>query len=349
MFKDTGYLEFTISLFTRCNLRCSFCAQKHDTDLKPGEINKLANTVYTQYIKEKVSRSEINTVKVRIWGGELFSDDIPDEYFVHYRALRYTIEELFKDEPVKPTFCFTTNGVLTKHNRLLKFLRESDEIAVSYNIGLSEESINKIDKTIEALATQHKVTISFVMTNDFVQWSLQNWRDFMGIVNSEHVSDVVLNWYIVNENYWKDYTFSDTLGEFLVSCLEFNLDKIQLVRRLKDFSSNSKECQCKFLPNIFNGEVTKDCVKCFSNLPRKEFYKDYTDILIDESTTQAENISEMKALDGMTIAGCFSCEYHEHCPGMCWASVLPVEQFEKRERYVCPLKYCYKHLLGTKL
>lgn len=346
MYKDTGYLEFTVSLFTRCNLRCSFCAQEHYTDLKPGEMNKIANTVYTQYIKEKVSRDEINTVKVRIWGGELFSDDIPDYYFYSYRKLRQAIEELFKDEPVQPTFCFTTNGVLTKHNRLLNFLEESDEIAVSYNVNLPAPQLNKIDNTIEALSKEHKVTVSFMLIFDAIKWYMGNWDKFKAIVNSDNVSDVVLNWYIPCKGWMKDYAPSWLVGQFLIKCLNENLTKIQLVRRLKDFQSDKKECECKFLPNIFDGKVTKDCVKCFSNLDRTCFYGENVDILIDESTTQKENISETKAFSGMVVAGCFECEHIEYCPGMCWASVLFMKNLEE---WKCPLKYCYKHLLGTKL
>lgn len=353
MFIDKNYIEFTISLFTRCNLRCHFCAQKHDKDLDKYETRSIPDKVLNTFIIERLERPNIAEVGVRFWGGELFSDDIPDSYFEEYVRLRNDITERFhntcKDRPVKLKFLYTTNGVFTKTDRVLSFLNQGDSLAVSYDPTLRYPSQDMSKRVLDNIKLIHDslnipVTVGIVLTKPTLEMYLNNFDKLRELCEFPYIDSIVFNYYIPNTG-WEDHMPSDKLlGEFLVKCLSHKFYKIDNIDILKKAYDNrtciSKECECKFLPNIFNGNVTKNCIKCFSNLPQEMFYGIYENQIQDISGSKSENISDLKALIGIEKRGCFSCQYADICPGLCWSSII----FQYYKIDECPLKVCFEYL-----
>lgn len=72
--------EAHLILFEKCNLRCTFCHQDHDSTvgMDGAEILKKVHTLI------EVSDPETPII-INMTGGELFSDDIPDELFTYYQ------------------------------------------------------------------------------------------------------------------------------------------------------------------------------------------------------------------------------------------------------------------------
>lgn len=353
LYKDNKYLEFTVSLFTRCNRRCGYCWQDHTKDLNPLQLASIPQKIVDTYVKESLER-EIDTVGIRLWGGELFSDDIPDKYFDIYRKLRTDIREklsLFKGIK-KIQFLYTTNGDFTKCIRVLDFLEPGDPIAISYNpIWSSSHYKMTFWRVLNWFGRAgHPVTVGIVLTNDIMKYlNVLEYSPLVNIASSPYVSSIVLNNYIPSIGWENLMPTDEEIGDFLVDCMKHNIPKISNLEMIKkSFETKQcagRECECKFLPNIMDGKVSKDCVRCFSNLPPEMFYEDFLDDVQDISGCKQENVSEIKALKGITKRGCDTCEHVEYCPMLCWTSVI----FNKHEMGECPLKKCYKYLEATKL
>lgn len=349
-FIDNNYLEFTISLFTRCNLRCSFCAQEHNTSLDKHEILGIPDKVFSTFMAERVNRPNISEVGIRIWGGELFSDDIPDWYFTEYNKLRKGIEDRFARYPdIKLKFLYTTNAVFKNINRVVLFLSKDDSLAISYDPTLRYTAPYMDSLVRQNIAALHDklgipITVGIVLTKPTLEYYLSNFEEFISLAQAPSIDSIVFNYYIPNKG-WEEHTPDDELlASFLVECLVNRVPKISNLELLKECFKNNecvgKECECAFLPNIFNNTVTKNCVECFSNLPQEDFYGDFLGQLRDVSGSKTENISETKALLGTEKRGCWTCTYADICPGMCWSSII----FKGYKPTKCPLAMCFKYL-----
>lgn len=122
-YKHPQYCELVIYLFTKCNLNCSFCFQEHSADLDIDYIKSIPDTSMELLSKDITEQPTIKQVDIRILGGELFSDNIPDSYFDLYTEMvndiRQRMSEKYPD--IQVDFIITTNGVYSKVDRLVHF------------------------------------------------------------------------------------------------------------------------------------------------------------------------------------------------------------------------------------
>jgi radical SAM protein with 4Fe4S-binding SPASM domain len=126
--KKGALKEAHLILFERCNMRCSFCHQDHESEVSTGEA-----------ILEKVKTLILNSnpqdqYVLNITGGELFMDEISDELFVYYFMAGRTLLEHFKDAKL----VFGTNLVFqdtARVRRLIDMLRKYGKVylATSYD------------------------------------------------------------------------------------------------------------------------------------------------------------------------------------------------------------------------
>lgn len=142
---------------------------------------------------------------------------------------------------------------------------------------------------------------------------------------------IVFNFYIPNDNWEEDLPSDNDMWKLFKFCITNKLFYVSIVFYLFESYLRqeffTKTCECKYIPTIMDGCVTKDCTQTASALDRHLFYGDF----VDEVTE--ENVSDVKASLGVTKRGCLSCEHYEYCPQLCWS----LTTFKHFEADLCPL------------
>lgn len=346
-YRHPEYYELTCSIFTKCNLNCEFCSQEHAEDLDEEYLMSIPELAY-EATKDDFAKyaSTLKKIEVRFWGGELYSDNIPFSYFIKYQNFvehfRYVFNSYYPNLEIE--FITTTNGVLLKRDRLAVFLRNVgiQRVSVSFDyLGRyrTEQQKQMALDTMKYLADEgFEVNVGIILTKRSINYILEHQEEFKELFTRYSVATINFNFYVPNEGWEVDMPSDDDMFEMYKFCIDNRLFGIKTVYYLfetwltKEFMS--KECECKFLPNIFKGGTSKNCIQCFSNLGNKLFYSEFSDELTEE------NVSDVKASLGMYKRGCHGCENFNFCPMPCWSSII----FEHYKVGECPLKRAYSYI-----
>lgn len=348
-YQNDGTYEVACSLFGVCNLNCHFCFESHTSKIDIEHILKMPQKI-ADTIKSDILFHHIDRIIVRIWGGELFFDAIPDEMFSVYlkfaQKLSSIIKNLFSDIDI--SFAWSSNGVFTKRDRVLKLLKQTHAIiCFSYDpydrfrtVECEQECLNTIEYFHEAnMLGGISMTETKKNINACVSGAAKTFEELA------QKYSIDLNAYIPNTGYEEFLPSTKELSDFYVWCARKKLYKISILqdviankKRLKYNDTNiQRRCRCKLRTVFFpNGTWTHNCVKECSNLPLKCFYGSFQP---DES-----NVTEIKNTLGLMKSGCLYCPYYYYCPSLCWTVVL----FSK-EKEVCPYKRMLKILEEDKV
>lgn len=350
-YKHPKYCEIVIYLFTKCNLNCSFCFQEHSADLDIDYIKSIPDTAMDLLSKDIGEQPTIKQVDVRILGGELFSDNIPNSYFDLYadmvNEIRTRMASKFPD--IQVDFIVTTNGVYKKVDRLAKFLEDNNfkkliSISIDFVGRYPNETVKlRAYNTIKELAERgFNVRAGLVMTKRNIQYILDNPQEFKGLVEKYKAEQIVFNFYIPNEGWEDDLPTDADMWRLFKFCIENKLFYVSIIFYLFETYLQqkffTKTCECKYIPTIMDGCITKDCTQTASSLDRHLFYGDF----VDEVTE--ENVSDVKASLGVTKRGCLSCEHYTYCPQLCWS----LTTFKHFKAVKCPLKSGYEMIKDNK-
>lgn len=346
-YKHPKYCELVIYLFTKCNLHCSFCFQEHSDDLDIDYINSIPDTALEILRKDFTDQPSIKQVDIRILGGELFSDNIPDSYFDIYSNMVQTIRKRLKEEfpDIQADFIITSNGVYKKVDRLIDFINKNDfKKLVSISIDFVGRYPNEITKqeaynTIKTLA-ENGITVraGIVMTKKNIEYILAHKDEFEGLVTTYKANQIVFNFYIPNYGWEEDLPSDSDMISLFKFCIDEELFCVSIIFYLfevlqkKEFFT--KTCECKYIPTIMKDCITKDCTQTASTLPREMFYGKY----VDEVTE--ENVSDVKASLGVVKRGCLACDRYEYCPQLCWCLTI----FEHFKAEKCPLQWAFEYI-----
>lgn len=349
-YRHPQYYEITCSLFTKCNLNCEFCSQEHVTDLDESKVIDIAFNAF-EVAKKDIIRWGVEKLEVRFWGGELFSDNIPTSYFIVYDKFISLVRELFTKEfpGIDIEFITTTNGVLTNHGRLISFLKahNMNRVSVSYDyIGRykTEHQRELALNTIKRLSDEgFKVNVGIILTKRAINHILNKPTDLTDFFNEYSADSINFNFYIPNKGWEQEMPSDDDMWSLYKFLIDNELYRIKTIYYLFETKANNEyiasECECKYLPNIFEGGVSKNCIQCFSNLGNKLFYGSFSNKINDE------NVSDVKASLGMVKRGCLQCKYHDICQMPCWSSVI-FKHFQPTE---CPLQKSYEYITEEQL
>lgn len=137
MLKDE-VIEIETTLFTACNLKCSFCFENINgvRGIDIDYIKSLPDKVEKVCTPMLKNRPDCHRFRHMMWGGELFYDTIPDSMFGLYDWLMDEIEaRIHKVRPdVRYETLFTSNGVWTKRDRVWKLMQKHHSgISFSYD------------------------------------------------------------------------------------------------------------------------------------------------------------------------------------------------------------------------
>lgn len=297
--KKGKWKEAHLVLFELCNMRCSFCHQEHDSkigldrDLMIDKVNKLIE-----------STSPDTAMVVNVTGGELFMNEIGDEYFETY----YQIGKMALNHFSEIKLVFGTNLVyhdVLRVRHLIERLRLIDKrvwLATSY------DPVGRFNSAQRELFLQNLVEMADLTETVNVVITKQNAQTFIDGTEGEEfvwmcdMFDVYFDHYIPSELYVQHQP-----DENLISQLYINLNKrYPNSYPIKDWKENVvNETTCRSTKII-----TKDGVisTCWSEAGK--------DAILDEGKgLRAKDKAETAFVEQY---GCFSCEYYSRCGLRCF-------------------------------
>ena len=342
-YKKIKFYEVAVSLFETCNLHCKFCFERHNKPIDEDKIRSFPEKIINN-IREDIIKYHPEMFIFKVWGGELFFDNIPDKlfdcYYDLYNDMKKRIEKEFPW--IKFEISWLSNGVWTKKERVENLL-----IKTNSKVALSYDPLDRFsnDKELEIWKDnfeylKNKKLLSFVA----ITLTKPNIYEF--IKGDEIIKSIPLdmqidvNYYAANPG-WEKYIPSDEdLFLFFKWCVDnkqFNVAAVESFIRhmIKEESEYvPKWCTCKNSRQCIDGLPILDCVKQASSLDRKDFYGEY------ESETDESNCTEVKNSIGMLKRGCISCEHYKTCPQICWVSII----FKGYKTTYCPIKRLYNYI-----
>lgn len=125
--------EISVVLFEQCNNACSFCYQTNDERHNASVEMILDKIDTTKSAIDKIKKP----IKLKLLGGELFFDTLPDKII---EAYKYYIEEIIKyceKQNKKLEIGFATNLLYTKLDRLIDLIDYVKSFGIVCNISTS--------------------------------------------------------------------------------------------------------------------------------------------------------------------------------------------------------------------
>jgi radical SAM protein with 4Fe4S-binding SPASM domain len=344
-FWDKDYIYITLYFFDKCNLNCDFCFQDKSVPIDINRIKELPDKII-----DKISPVPINPIlqylKFTIMGGELFSDDIPDSMFDVYKEFCESIISKLRSHIPNLIIGFTwmTNGVYTKHNRLQKFLYETNSNTVQSRLGISYDAHNRFKtdyertlclKTIDHFRDLTNM-ISMILTKQNINACISGEDTFLLDGNIE--TNIDMSFFMPNsvdcEYLMPD---DDDLYNFFKWVADnniFNIKKVNLI--LASICSNAlpdsemMDCAYYKLFNYANGEFHSICT-----------LQNAIKYILSKTTQNEKEIIEIEYdLINSYKNECLLCKYNNLCTGRCWYNKL----FNKTKSIECPIKRLYQYI-----
>ena len=338
----TDALELAVPLTHSCNMACEFCFenQQHTKNVKesPEKVLEILDRVIP-YTLSKLQEHKYKDIALKLWGGEVFYDALPDSMFEAYKTFVRKLKEAVKI-PVHTVFL--SNACFTKYERVLDVLEATDGyIKISYDpVGRfrSKKEKELVLKTAKWFR-DHKRSIgaSITLTKPAITEYIKDDQDYNSIP-----TDLVhnVNFYVPNEN-WKQYMpdWKD-LHEFFKWAIKrrrFNIDIIYniMLHTIPELRHLVKRmCNCKEIGQWCEwlGKCSSDCIEQLHGIDAGEhYYKQFTEE-VDE-----HNHFEVRSSLSHIKNGCVYCENFKTCTMMCPASIL----FDGYDASCCPIKAIY--------
>lgn len=341
-YKKIKFYEVAVSLFETCNLHCKFCFEKHNRPIDYEKIKTFPDTIING-IRNDINAYRPKLFILKVWGGELFFDGLPDKifdiYYDLYKEIKYKISKEFPWMEFEINWL--SNGVWTKRGRIEKLLEKTNsKIALSYdplerfsnnlelNIWKSNFDYLKKKKLLNFIA----ITLTKPNIYEYISGKDKT------LFNVPLDMQIDINYYAANPGWEKYIPSDDDLYKFFKWCIDnklFNVAAVEsFVRHMIKEEKNyvPKWCTCKNSRQCIDGQPILDCVKQASSLPREDFYGEY------EQYTNESNCTEVKNSIGLLKRGCVSCEHYKTCPQLCWVSLI----FKGYKTTYCPIKRIYE-------
>lgn len=168
MYDENSRQEIIVSLFSECNLKCSFCFQKNIETIYWSPSN---TDIRIRLMEECVPNIRRSRIKVKIAGGELFQNHLIkrgalDDY---QRFIDQSIK-IIEDNNKTYYFSITSNLVFTKYReRVAEFLQKNNiELYASFDFDGRFPSKAIVDRFVENVEYFNSVgikpVINFVLT-----------------------------------------------------------------------------------------------------------------------------------------------------------------------------------------
>lgn len=313
--------EAHLILFEKCNMRCSFCHQDHDSRVGLDGDAILAKV---QTLIDNTHPGEHYVVNLT--GGELFTDDIPDELFGYYLEAGKRLFAHFRDLKL----VFGTNLVFTKVDRVIELIETLKPLgyvclATSYDPAgrfnaaqrvVFLENLNKVQHLVE--------TVNVVITAQNVQLFLDG-REGDEFTWMCEDFDVYFDHYIPSTRYQEHQPTEYAISELYLK-LAATYPNSYPIKQWKQNHFNDTTCRSTKIVNK-DGVVTT----CWSEAGK--------DAVLDEAAgLLAKNAAEERFLEHY---GCMACEYYQRCGLRCFLH----HSFVEGTTAECQIKLMFDQIL----
>lgn len=343
-YRYTGAYELAIPLIENCNMACEFCFEnqchQHPPITKEGVLEVLP--IVLDYMRPIVATGKFKSIDLKLWGGELLYDALPDWLFDVYR---YFVDELKKELKIPFTIVFLSNGMFWNYKRVDKLLYDlGAHISLSYDpVGRfkNEKQREHFQETVDHyLANGYLESISITLTKPTIAAYI---KDDEMYNNFPRTLQTIVNFYVPN-NQWQKYVPSaQDYYDFYMWAIRhrfFNIDVITSIMYYmipEQHKNIVTMCNCKeatqYLP--WTKKCSDNCIERVLDLdPQEHFYGKYAD------EVNEENHFEVRSSLSRFKNGCIYCEHFGKCTMMCPTAIL----FKEYDAAFCPIKKTYESI-----
>ena len=334
---DDGAYELACSVFNNCNLHCKFCFQDHSslkTFNQIREDSKKIPDILIKFLEDESKKYTINTVHLKMWGGELFYDAIPDDFFDIYYNIYNRLDKAGIAR-ISPTWL--TNGVFTKRQRVLDLLKATNGI-----IGFSYDPIDRfseiaqVQKLVQNIIIFDYFNVPETLSITLAKKAIHNYIDKPWPLKKNIRTDI--SYYTPGLNWKEDIPSDEDMYLFFKWAIDNDLYFIRaaydiLVAYFGDFIKHY--CNCAKAAQYDNGHISKNCaLRAHPSIKTEQFYGEFT------SKVNESNCAEYKNSLGLIKRGCLICEWYKTCQKPCWISVI----FDGYKTTQCPFERIYSYL-----
>jgi radical SAM protein with 4Fe4S-binding SPASM domain len=299
--------EYTLHLFTFCNLSCSFCWQDHDDMVGIDTVlDKLP--IVESLLNAETKRS----VVFNIMGGEVFAPQIFNDTLVDtYVTLTKEISRMCKERGIKANLNWVTNLVIDDRQYLDRFLGEVEDLDCDTSLTVSydpkgrfnQKQFNLFKKNLVYYGPDDVRSISLLMTKQNIAHFLKDQDEFF-------------KWaYASGFKMYFDYLMPDSKTEAapsdtdLFTMFKFMIDNYPKTEPVSEWLKRTPQAlSCRSSKLILEDGTICGC----GNLIDKDVAEEIYETPLD--STSNEGI-ESRFLEKYN---CMSCEYFSRCQLGCF-------------------------------
>lgn len=341
--------EYTLHLFEKCNLSCSFCWQDH----KAFEgVDTVRDKIHP--IKEFLSEEIKSKVIFNVMGGEVFDDSIFDQkLFDDYLFLCEETDKYGKSRNIKVTMNFVSNLVTSQPERIIELLDTltlkgiDNKLVTSYDSrGRFNKSQFESFKNNVAFLKDRIASVSMLFTKPVIKQIMTRSDEYFQYLYDNEF-EIYFDYYTptVENNKPVDISGNVSLQTViapsdldLLRVFDFLIDnypKVQPISGWINQRKNAASCRKSKL-------VLSDGTKCLcGNLQ----LKDEKSIHFYNAKIQPADNSEIED-NFLNRWDCLSCEYFDRCQLGCFMQ----HDYSARGQMVeCPYKMTFDKITKGKV
>lgn len=325
--------EIIVVLFEHCNLNCVFCTQDHNSTLGWDSIEDKFPTIQSVYENQK-KFGKLDALHINFMGGELLSDQVPDEVFESYIRLLNKTKTWIETLGIPYKLNFITNLVFENTNRIDNFLEKVPylEFHTSYDPAGRFDKASKVifEKNILYYKNKIKTTIITLTKPTMQKLTEDNDETFKFLYNNFDIDfdyyNIVSDGSRMDKDNWLDVELIKALKPTDVQLrdfFKFLLDKYPNSMPVRDFLMYQKK--------------TKQCNDTGTILPDNSFGRCVFKI---ENNLEFSNVKDDIESKWFDSYNCLECNYFSQCGFACFTATSGTG-FRTQDE--CWLKEVYKY------